>query len=182
MKERASKLFRMSKSTIILTVLIHWATTGAGQSNFAEEKYGYEFYFSKPNYLARTYQLHEDADVQLQNTAKETYALVMIEPKDLFTNLGATLSGPRDYYDLVAEPLINESTQVSQILPLEINGNPALQSEIIAPFDGAEIAYLLTVVETKSYYCQILCWTLKSYKDQYFEDFRKMAASFRENK
>ena len=169
----------MLKSTLILTILIHWAIAGAGQTNLTEGQYGFTYYFSKPDYMLRTYQLNEDADLQLQNTAKETYALIMIEPKDLFINLGAPLAGARDYYDLVVKPLVSGSTEVGEILPLEINGNPALQSEIIAPFDEDEIAYLLTVVETKSYYCQILCWTLKDYKDQYFVDFRKMAESFR---
>ncbi len=169
----------MLKSMLHLILLTHLALGIYAQNALSENRYGYMYYFSKPDFMSRTYQLNDDADLQLQNTAKETYSLVIIEPKDLFANLGATLGGIRDYYDLVEEPLSAGSTEVGEVQELEVNGNPALQSEIIAPFDQVEIAYLLTVVETRDHYAQILCWTLKKNQELYFVDFRKMAASFR---
>ena len=149
------------------------------QTKLIEEKYGYVYYISRPDYMSRTFQLDDGADLQLQNTARETYALVLIEAKELFKELGANLIGPRDYFDLAAQPLTMASSKASGVTELEVNGNPALQGVIISPFDEVEIAYLLTVVETNGYFYQILCWTPNDSKDLYFPDFKEMVKSFR---
>ena len=100
---------------------------------------------------------------------------------------GVKFASLKDFHDdniklLKAEensPVESESTE------FVANGNKFYQSELNVNFKEADnleliITYLITYVETKSYYYQILCWSLSSEYKNLLADFKKIAASIKD--
>jgi hypothetical protein len=63
---------------------------------------------------------------------------------------------------------------------IKIGKNSAVQAEVSAIFNDNPIWYLITVVETPSYFYKIIAWSLEENKGKLKPDYVKMVNSFHE--
>ncbi len=160
------------------------------EKDFSRIKIMDEYSMMIPNYMKKTTALNDDASLQFQNIYKETYVIVIDEPKtefvETFQMLGEyndTLSVVKNYRDIQLSymkeglSVINESTPVSS----DINGLFAEQVMIQAgvPDIIYDIAYFFTFIEGDDKLYMIMAWTLDSSRDKYEDTFAKMAGSFK---
>ena len=174
----------MKKITLIMTValLLIISVTANSQTKFVEKKIGHVYTINVPDYMTKTLELNSAATCQYSNVKKNAYMIVIEDSKEDLELVNSKYTNPGDFYeDFVKSFSQNkENVQVSEVKNLVINGNKAVQSEMTAVVDSTNIYYLLTVVETKSYFYKLLCWTLPDNKDALKSDFVKMVSSLKD--
>lgn len=157
------------------------------QTKFVEQKAGHIIYMSLPEYMVKTSDLNDVASMQYMNKAKEAYVVVIEDSKEDLEAEGTKYANLKDFHDSVIESLKSEDPKAQESKPTEFqqNGNKFYQTDFNATLqteDGKDIkvTYLVTYVESKTHYYQILCWTLaNNYKDL-VGDFKKIAATIRD--
>lgn len=157
------------------------------QTKFIEQKAGHIIYMSLPEYMVKTSDLNDVASMQYMNKAKEAYVVVIEDAKEDLEADGTKYANLKEFHDSVIESLKAEDPKAKESKPTEFqqDGNKFYQTDLNATLkteDGKEIkvTYLITYVESKTHYYQILCWTLAgNYKDL-VGDFKKIAASIRD--
>ncbi|MFD2585299.1 hypothetical protein ACFSQJ_00045 [Croceitalea marina] len=148
-----------------------------------------EYEVKLPKYMKEAQNLNDEASLQYQNIFKETYFVVIDEPKEefkeVFLDIGEydeSLPLIKNYKNaqleffkesLTTYEFINESSK-------KINGKDA---EVVA-FDGKvqgviyDISYLFTFVEGDDKAYMLMAWTLKNKRDKYQETFEYISDSF----
>ncbi len=148
-----------------------------------------EYEVKLPKYMKEAQNLNDEASLQYQNIFKETYFVVIDEPKEefkeVFLDIGEydeSLPLIKNYKNaqleffkesLTTYEFINESSK-------KINGKDA---EVVA-FDGKvqgviyDISYLFTFVEGDDKVYMLMGWTLKNKRDKYQETFEYISDSF----
>lgn len=164
--------------TIIL--LISSSILIFAQTKFEEKKVGHIYYVSIPDYMLETDQLNDVASLQYQNTLKEAYVIVIEDSKKSLTKAGMGFSGPREFYDSFAKDFFNADDEIGKVKDIKVNGNYAVQVEVMRKFNDLDIIYLVTVVETPTHFYKMLAWTLKSNWDSLIGDFKKIANSLKD--
>lgn len=142
-----------------------------------------------PRFMKSTTGLNDEASLQYQNIYKEAYTIIIDEPKDEFVdifkelgNYDDNLSLLENYRDIQLQ-FFNERMQVNtQSSPksMKINALDAEQVEIDAHVEGVdeEISYFLTFLEGTDNVYMVMCWTLKSKKEEHAKTYGMMAESF----
>jgi hypothetical protein len=176
------------KQLLFLTVTSIFSTSHSfSQTKFVEQKAGHIIYMSVPDYMVKTSSLNDVASMQYMNKAKEAYVVVIEDAKEDLEAEGTKYSNLKDFHDSVIESLKSEDPKAQESKPTEFqqNGNKFYQTDLHATLqteDGKDIkvTYLVTYVESKTHYYQVLCWTLaSSYKDL-VGDFKKIAETIRD--
>lgn len=123
--------------------------------------------------------LNDEADISIGNIFKEKYLIVLAEPKADFEE-DITLE---DYYWLVESYFVDsdEFRTIEGPDAVTIQGMPAYQSVIGGVVDDMSIRYVMTTVETRTHYYQLIAWTLTSKFGELEEELRRVAGSFRES-
>ena len=172
--------------------IVYWITTAfsiilllgnqlkAQESNFQEKKVGNVYHVSIPDYMTKSYRLNDAASLQYLNAAKETYVIVIEDSKEHLTEAGITFQSPEEFYDHFEQTFADNSSKISPKHALTINDYPAVQVEITKPFKEYNVHYLVTVIESETYFYKMLAWTIEDHKDKYLADFKQIADSFRE--
>ncbi len=147
-----------------------------------------------PEYMSEATDLNAEASLQYQNIVKETYVVVIDEPKDefmqVFSELGlydASLSPLENYAQFQSESLLEMMSTVADRSDLEYresNGSRRASFTVtgtIADVPDLSIYYVLGYVEGASTMYTIMGWTLESRIGRYGVDLEQMVASFKEN-
>ncbi len=148
-----------------------------------------EYQVSIPKYMRGTTGLNEEASLQYQNARKETYTIIIDEPKEEFVEIlkeleeyNAEASAMQNYRAIQLQLLgstvkIHEKTEPKTKM---IHGLESESVEINAHVEGVdeEIAYFLTFINGDKNVYMIMSWTLKSTADQYRKTFELIAESF----
>lgn len=171
----------------LIATPIFSASQSFSQTKFVEQKAGHIIYMSVPDYMVKTSSLNDVASMQYMNKTKEAYVLVIEDEKGGLDVEGTKYANLKDFHDLVIESLKSEDANAQESKPTEFqqNGNKFYQTDLTVTLrteDGKDIkvTYLVTYVESKTHYYQILCWTLAgSYKDL-VGDFKKIASTIRD--
>ncbi|MFN3850861.1 MAG: hypothetical protein ACK4NY_15615 [Spirosomataceae bacterium] len=176
----------MKKHLTLLLVLIGISTSFA-QTKFSEKKAGHIFYIAVPDYMVKTVSLNDAASAQYMNSGKNAYLIVIADSKEDLELSGQKFVSPKDFHDSnIASLKTPENSPVeSEGISFEANGNKFFQSELKAALpqeDGSklDISYLVTYVESKTHYYQILCWTLTPNFSTLLPDFKKIASSLKD--
>lgn len=176
------------KQLLIFTTFTTFITIPSfSQTKFVEQKAGHIIYMSVPDYMVKTSDLNDVASMQYMNKTKEAYVVVIEDSKEDLDAAGTKYAGLKDFHDSVIESLKSEDPKAQESKPTEFqqNGNKFYQTDLNATLqteDGKEIkvTYLVTYVESKTHYYQILCWTLaNNYKDL-VGDFKKIVVTIRD--
>jgi len=148
-----------------------------------------EYQVKLPKYMKEAQNLNDEASLQYQNIFKETYFVVIDEPKDEFKEAFIEIGEYNDSLPLLKNykyaqleffkesmtnyEFISESTK-------KINGRNA---EVLA-FDGKvegliyNISYLFTFIEGDEKVYMLMAWTLKNKEQKYKETFEHISNSF----
>ncbi len=107
--------------------------------------------------------LHDDADLQVGNRKRETYLIVLSEPRSSFAD-DVTC---QDHARMTLKTLrsnLERAKVVKGPTELTIKGRPAVQYEVhgIATRSRLKIAYLHTTIAGDQHFHQVLAWTLQS--------------------
>lgn len=179
----------MKITKVILSALFAMITMASAysQTKFTEQKAGHVYYVSVPDYMTKTVTLNDVATLQYINSAKNAYLIVIEDSKEELEMKGVKFASLKDFHDDNIKLLKAEENLPVESKPTEfvVNGNKFYQSELNVNFKEADnlevkITYLITYVETKGYYYQILCWSLSSEYKNLVADFKKIAASIKD--
>jgi hypothetical protein len=113
---------------------------------------------SVPSDWAEDPTLHRDASLQVSSRSSELYAIVFVEPKD---ELAPAATLPK--LASLAHSEVMGSLQNGQIrsqVTKKIGDRPAIVAEISGNAEGAEITYVIAVIETPTRFVQVMAWTL----------------------
>ncbi len=150
-----------------------------------------EYTVKMPDYMKKAESLNDEASLQYQNVFKETYVIVIDEPKQEFIDTFVELAeydstkSPVENYQIVQMKNLQEGIDISQQdgpKTLKIHGLDAIQLQLDGKIEDVdeEIAYFLTFVEGKEKLYMMMAWTLKTRKEKYSKTFETIAKSFRQ--
>lgn len=123
--------------------------------------------------------LNDVADLQVADTAKENYLIVISEPKSDFDNNVSV----EKYSEMTRGFILNsiQGGQLSEPQNFTINGKPALQYQIRGSVDGINVVYWHTAIEGNKGFHQLLAWTLPSKLGENEPILKSVINSFQEN-
>lgn len=105
-------------------------------------------------------ELHDEAELEVGQPVKETYAIVLTERKAELELLDiATIE---KHSEITRTDLVSGlvGAKVEGPKELEINGMKAIQYEITAKLEGLDVVWLHTTIDGKEHIHQLLAWTL----------------------
>ncbi|WP_035294134.1 DcrB-related protein [Clostridium sp. KNHs214] len=122
--------------------------------------------------------LNDVANIQVANMSKEKYLITISESKDNFSD-SMTLD---EYTKIVSQNLSKSvvNSKLSSVKDLTINGQKAKQLELTGEVNKVKAGYIITVVQTKKNFHQIITWTMGKYFDEYKDDYHKIINTFKE--
>ncbi|WP_228235697.1 hypothetical protein [Allomuricauda sp. M10] len=161
----------------------------SGAENYNTVSIHDEYQVNIPKFMRSTTGLNDQAALQFQNAFKETYTIIIDEPKQEFVDVFKELDQYNDNISLLEnyrEIQLQSFTSTisisyeSEIKPLNINGLDAESVQIDGSVEGIdeEIAYFLTFVEGTDNIYMMMSWTLQSKKEEHKKTFETIAQSF----
>ncbi|MFA6570078.1 MAG: hypothetical protein WCT77_02460 [Bacteroidota bacterium] len=168
--------------TIIASILFISSIDAQSQTKFITQKVGHVYYLNLPDYMIKTKDLNDAASLQYKNVIKEAYVIVIEDSKEELETLGVKFTNPMDFYKDFIQSFMQKINNPIAKDPykLKVNGNSAVQGELTASIENEDIFYLITVVETKTHFYKIMCWTTLDNKKVHLEDFKKIASSLKD--
>jgi hypothetical protein len=136
-----------------------------------------------PSGWSKATGLNERAELEVSNAPQNMYLIVLSESKADFKKAGQDISLPK-HSGITRGILVKNLTKVRTIGPknLTINGNKALQYEILGVSGNLNIAYLHTTVETANNYHQMIAYTSQAELSKNRSKMKKVINSFQEVK
>ncbi|MCB0371683.1 MAG: hypothetical protein KDD31_01600 [Muricauda sp.] len=148
-----------------------------------------DYQVSIPKFMRAATGLNDQASLQYQNIFKETYVIVIDEPKSGFVDVLKDMgqydedqSLVQNYREVQLQLLASTMNfdHQSEPEPLEINGLDAEMVEIDAHVEGIKegISYVLTFFDGTDNAYMMMAWTLQDQKDEHKKTFETIAKSF----
>ncbi len=146
-----------------------------------------EYKIAVPKYMKEAKDLNDEASLQYQNIFKETYIVIIDEPKDEFVSIfkeleeyDTTISAVKNYCDVQTQYITEsvEAMKKSDPVSLKINGLNAEMYEMEGTIENIGVYYNLTFVEGIDKLYMIMAWTLKTRKEKYKATFKTAISSF----
>lgn len=103
-----------------------------------------------------TYFNNDNASFQYTEATKNYSMMVIDDSKEKIASFG--LDYDLDTYMKIATRSL-DSAGMYVNTKMEVNGKDALQAVVQGKRDGVNTAFILTCVETSSFYYQLICWT-----------------------
>ncbi|WP_420602139.1 hypothetical protein [Flagellimonas sp.] len=189
------------KFTFLLVVILGFSITSCldfkvkktekeiSLDDFKKVEINHEYQVSIPKYMRKTNSLNDDASLQCQNIFKETYLIIIDEPKDEFIKVFRELEQYNEELSLVenyreiqlqffAENM--KTLNASDPISLKINQLNAEMLEIDGEVEDIdeELTYFITFIEGDKKVYMIMAWTMASKKEEYRATFESASKSF----
>lgn len=160
-------------------------------SKMKEQLVNDTYKISVPDFFEDLNGLNKDASLEMGNELKEFYMIVIDEPAQEFYNIfdeymlkdlySRDLTG---FTKMVLETMEMDAGifDIAEYKEIEINGIKAIQTEFYNVFNGLDIYYHFTTLESDNNFYQIMMWTIKSNQKEYENTMAEIAASFSEVK
>lgn len=151
-----------------------------------EMKFGHVVSIQAPTYMSKTAGLNSSASIQLKNSVKDVYTVIIEDSKEDLRILEMNFESGKEFFDdTYADMLKDEDVKEKNTTPTIkklANGLTLYYSDLVyIPKDEkTPIYYLVATVESSGYYYKVLSWTKAENKAKYREDFIKMAESLKE--
>ncbi|WP_372746292.1 hypothetical protein [Lutibacter sp.] len=169
------------KSIYLLAVVLLFSININAQ-NFVSQKGGHSYTMDIPRYMMKSFELNDAASLQYQNAVKEAYVITIEDSKEELQSLGMLFLNPTEFLEnFIEEYQVNaENRALSPIAEFINNGNNHSQIEMTWTEEGTGFYMLITVVETKTHFYKVLCWTLAEYKDSLKNDYLTISKSLKD--
>jgi len=144
---------------------------------FERKIFGDQFILYIPKYLSEAADLNQAASAQYANLEKDIYFITIVGDK-------SGMEKPRKLMDFYESLNNNFITKKAKPIPdpyaIEVNGLDGIQWQAVGEYEGKNVLYFMTVLESKSNFYQIVSWMYESDKDLYLEDMQTIIKSFAE--
>ncbi|MBK8043047.1 MAG: hypothetical protein KBG02_02345 [Haliscomenobacter sp.] len=166
----------------LVVVFAFLGTLAHAQTAFSSKTGGHCFTMLAPDYMVKTYELNDVADLQYFNAEKNVYAIVIHDYKDQLKELEMEFSGPKQFLtDFTDEYQADaEDRKMTDIQEFMVGENKFAQTEMTWKTEEGYLFMLITTVETAGHFYKILTWTGMENMAAYKEDFQKMARSLKD--
>lgn len=122
--------------------------------------------------------LNDEASIQVDQQAKEKYAIVISESVEDFADDFSVDEYANMCKDLLSESIKNST--VSEFTDMTINGLPAKYYEIKGEIEKIKVCYFIVAVKGEKGLHQVVGWTINSKYDENKEEIKKILQSFKE--
>lgn len=141
----------------------------------AETFYDGQFGITRPATWSVRDDLNDEADIQMGNTRREAYAVVLTEARiDFADEMSLEGFGELTRTGLMKslrKPVLGEAESLS------INGHRAIRHELTGNVESIKIRYWHVVIDTGDHYHQLMMWSLPSMFDNNKTDFNLVMSS-----
>jgi hypothetical protein len=147
-------------------------------------KVGHEFTLNLPDYMKKTLGLNEDAAIQFKNEEKDVYGFIIEDNKEELILAESAFATIDDFYSFFIKDFLvgQEKRVVSKATKSTKAGINFMQADA-SYFDkdaNVDIYYYIGIVETKTSYYKLLCFTSLTSKDKFKADFDKILYSIKD--
>ncbi|MEX2566035.1 MAG: hypothetical protein WD431_08845 [Cyclobacteriaceae bacterium] len=134
-----------------------------------------------PDYLEKTAGLSEGAPFQYLNLTKKLLVIALWEEKSEVekTDLVGDII---QYYNHVSQQVAQklEEADIKRASSKWVHGLNALQGAVSGRFQGTSLRYVIEVLEGKTHYFQVICWTETRKLNEVAHDMHILINSFKE--
>jgi hypothetical protein len=145
---------------------------------------GHPITINLPDYMTRTIGINDDAAIQFKNEVKDVYGFVIEDNKDELKMAEIAYSSITDFYDEFIKEFVKGEEKLQQSKPVSKKVGDVSFIEADVSFYSkeaeAEIYYLIGIVETKTAYYKVLCYTALANKAKFKADFQKIVYSLKD--
>jgi hypothetical protein len=170
---------------VLLLLVIVLVSNALFAQEFSEYKVGHTYYVSIPDYLEQTDALSPGSPLQFQNKASEVYFVGMSESLADLEAADVKANTLKAYNKLFLETFGKSEGFTNRVVgkenEIEVNGQKGVQYSVSMKMKTYPLYYLVTIIKSDTHFYRLIGWTLASQKDKYSEDFKKIAASLRED-
>ncbi len=168
--------------TVNLFLLFMMISIHIFSQGFSNKQGGHCFTMDIPDYMTKTYALNDASSLQYQNTSKEAYVIVIDDDKDHLESLGMKFINSKDFLENFVNDYKKDSKKrkLTTITEFDFNGNSHAQVELTWKEDDTDFYMLITVVETKTHFYKILCWTVNDNLDKLKDDYLNISKSVKD--
>lgn len=124
-------------------------------------------------------ELNPVASVQAGDTGTEAYGMVVEDPRRALKDYDLERFAGIQMQELVSDVGL---ASVAGPETVQVDGKDALQYQLKGLFDGVEVVYLYTFVETPDRFLKVVTWSLASRFEQNRETLERVSLSVRELK
>lgn len=151
-------------------------------------KAGRQFGLNYPASYVKTFNLNEDALLQMSNVASEKYSLVIQDEKAGLEYFKLAFENVGEATTFFTKGIIENLKNVkkSEVKMRKIGNYNAAELLIEATDLNEEtneelnLFYVFTLIESPEFYYQVMSWTLAENKSKFEQEFRTIANSFQE--
>lgn len=173
----------MKKSLLVLGCLF-FAASSFSQTPMKPLTVGHPVTISLPEYMTRTIGLNDDAAIQFKSEVKDVYGFVIEDNKEELKMAEMIYSSVTEFYDEFIKEFVKGEEKLQQSKPISNKIGDANFIEADVSFYSkdaeTEIYYLIGIVETKTAYYKVLCYTSLENKAKYKGDFQKILYSLKD--
>lgn len=172
----------MKPNCFALTLLTLLCSASFYGQNLSTRKGGHCFSMDVSNYMTKTFDLNDVASLQYQNTAKETYAVVIHDTKEELELAGMKFMNATEYLNafITDYKIEAKNRKLSSIKEFSNNGHGHAQVELSWNEEEVDFYMLITIAETPSTFYNVMCWTVLENKELYKNDFVEMSKSIKD--
>lgn len=154
------------------------------QTPVTEKKIGHTFYISVPDYFTKTLDLNDQAVVQYESAVKDAYCFVIEDSKEDLELANMKFISINDFYTYFENDFLKDLKKRKIDKPTSFKNGDASYMQVDASYYSeeakADIYYQVTLIETKSYFYKVYCYTALDNKPNIKSDFDKLGASLHE--
>lgn len=156
---------------------------------FNEVNINGQYKLSVPDFMKSTTELNDDASLQYMNMYKETYMIVIDEPKDSFVEI---YKENEKYDDSISIIENYKKTQLESIASFvegykaydekvkPYRGNPSMLTKVDGVVDNFDVTYFFRFVEGNEHLYMLMGWTEQKRNTKYEPTFTRILNSFSE--
>jgi hypothetical protein len=167
-----------------LVILLFLIVKIQAQSEFTAIKAGHVYSISIPDYMIKMVDLNDVATYQFGSEVKNGYGFVIEDSKEELLMYELKYENVTEFYDgFIKDFLVDlPKRKVSSTKTFSTEGVSYLQSEASYYDEEAEDTYYyyITIVETKTHFYKVVCWTNADNKDKLKDDLFKIGSSVKE--
>jgi hypothetical protein len=177
------------KALVSILIAIFFFQSCNQETKYVEKTVKEMYRISVPENMTALKGLSSEASFQYGNELQNFYVLVIDESSDdfytVFDEYELAEFYPRNlmgYSQMVVETMQENADifNVGDFEELTINGKEAIQTDFYGIYNGLDIYYHLTTLESDLHFYQIMSWTPKENMDSHKESMKEIAHSFKE--
>jgi hypothetical protein len=161
---------------IIRLLLLAFILSSCAKTKWSDVTVNAKYNMQLPGYLEAA-DFNKDASLQIQNTEKEIYLMMIDEDKAQFAKYGLEYDLPT-YFKVAASKYDTAGTTVPHAFLL--GKDSVLAADFKGMVNGNEVLFKVITLESKTSFYKLIIWMMYRDKDAYAPDIDRIIHSFKE--